>query len=174
MPSEKKNQEKPAVDVNAMIDQLVANAQKALEEYMKLDQEQVDKIVHAMALAGLDNHMPLAKLAYEETGRGVMEDKIIKNMFASEYIWHDIKYAKTVGIVDENDMEGYVEVAEPVGVVAGVTPVTNPTSTTIFKSMICAKSRDPIIFGFHPSAQKCSAEAAKIVRDAAIDRKSVV
>ena len=168
MPSEKKNQEKPAVDVNAMIDQLVANAQKALEEYMKLDQEQVDKIVHAMALAGLDNHMPLAKLAYEETGRGVMEDKIIKNMFASEYIWHDIKYAKTVGIVDENDMEGYVEVAEPVGVVAGVTPVTNPTSTTIFKSMICAKSRDPIIFGFHPSAQKCSAEAAKIVRDAAI------
>ena len=168
MPSEKKNQEKPAVDVNAMIDQLVANAQKALEEYMKLDQEQVDKIVHAMALAGLDNHMPLAKLAYEETGRGVMEDKIIKNMFASEYIWHDIKYAKTVGIVDENDMEGYVEVAEPVGVVAGVTPVTNPPSTTIFKSMICAKSRDPIIFGFHPSAQKCSAEAAKIVRDAAI------
>ena len=168
MPSEKKNQEKPAVDVNAMIDQLVANAQKALEEYMKLDQEQVDKIVHAMALAGLDNHMPLAKLAYEETGRGVMEDKIIKNMFASEYIWYDIKYAKTVGIVDENDMEGYVEVAEPVGVVAGVTPVTNPTSTTIFKSMICAKSRDPIIFGFHPSAQKCSAEAAKIVRDAAI------
>lgn len=168
MPSEKKNQEKPAVDVNAMIDQLVANAQKALEEYMKLDQEQVDKIVHAMALAGLDNHMPLAKLAYEETGRGVMEDKIIKNMFASEYIWHDIKYAKTVGIVNENDMEGYVEVAEPVGVVAGVTPVTNPTSTTIFKSMICAKSRDPIIFGFHPSAQKCSAEAAKIVRDAAI------
>ena len=168
MPSEKKNQEKPAVDVNAMIDQLVANAQKALEEYMKLDQEQVDKIVHAMALAGLDNHMPLAKLAYEETGRGVMEDKIIKNMFASEYIWHDIKYAKTVGIVDENDMEGYVEVAEPVGVVAGVTPVTNPTSTTIFKSMICAKSRDPIIFGFHPSAQKCSAEAAKIVRDADI------
>ena len=106
--------------VNAMIDQLVANALKALEEYMKLDQEQVDKIVHAMALAGLDNHMPLAKLAYEETGRGVMEDKIIKNMFASEYIWHDIKYAKTVGIVDENDMEGYVEVAEPVGVVAGV------------------------------------------------------
>ena len=168
MPSEKKNQEKPAVDVNAMIDQLVANAQKALEEYMKLDQEQVDKIVHAMALAGLDNHMPLANLAYEETGRGVREDKIIKNMFAIEYIWHDIKYAKTVGIVDENDMEGYVEVAEPVGVVAGVTPVTNPTSTTIFKSMICAKSRDPIIFGFHPSAQKCSAEAAKIVRDAAI------
>ena len=168
MPSEKKIQEKPAVDVNAMIDQLVANAQKALEEYMKLDQEQIDKIVHAMALAGLDNHMRLAKIAFEETGRGVVEDKIIKNMFASEYIWHDIKYAKTVGIVDENDMEGYVEVAEPVGVVAGVTPVTNPTSTTIFKSMICAKSRDPIIFGFHPSAQKCSAEAAKIVRDAAI------
>ncbi len=159
---------KPQVNVAEMIDDLVAKAQVALNEYMKLNQEQVDNIVHAMALAGLENHMQLAKLAYEETGRGVMEDKIIKNMFATEYIWHSIKYEKTVGIVDENDLEGYVEVAEPVGVVAGVTPVTNPTSTTIFKSEICAKTRNPIIFGFHPSAQKCSVEAAKVVRDAAI------
>ena len=88
-------------------------------------------------------------------------------MFASEYIWHDIKYAKTVGIVDENDMEGYVEVAEPVGVVASVTPATNPTSTTIFKSMICT-SPETRSFSVSISAQKCSAEAAKIVRDAAI------
>lgn len=159
---------KPQVNVAEMIDDLVAKAQVALDEYMKLNQEQVDNIVHAMALAGLENHMRLAKLAYEETERGVMEDKIIKNMFATEYIWHSIKYEKTVGIVDENDLEGYVEVAEPVGVVAGVTPVTNPTSTTIFKSEICAKTRNPIIFGFHPSAQKCSVEAAKVVRDAAI------
>ena len=151
-----------------MIDRLVDNAQKALEEYMKLDQEQVDKIVHAMALAGLDKHMYLAKLAVEETKRGVYEDKIIKNMFATEYIWHSIKYQKTVGVVDENDMEGYVDVAEPVGIVAGVTPVTNPTSTTLFKSLICTKTRNPIIFAFHPSSQKCSVAAAKIVRDAAV------
>ena len=160
--------EKSQVNVAEMIDDLVAKAQVALTEYMKLNQEQVDNIVHAMALAGLDNHMRLAKMACEETGRGVVEDKIIKNMFATEYIWHSIKYEKTVGIIDENDMEGYVEVAEPVGVVAGVTPVTNPTSTTMFKSEICAKTRNPIIFGFHPNAQKCSVEAAKVVRDAAV------
>lgn len=151
-----------------IIDALVSNAQKALEQYMLMDQEQVDKIVHAMSLAGLANHMRLAKLAVEETGRGVYEDKIIKNMFATEYIWHSIKYQKTVGVVDENDMEGYEDVAEPVGVVAGLTPTTNPTSTTLFKSLICAKTRNPIIFAFHPSSQKCSVEAAKVVRDAAV------
>lgn len=164
----KENKEAVQVDVKAMIDGLVANAQKALEEYMSLTQEQVDEIVHAMALAGLDNHCYLAHLAIDETDRGVYEDKIIKNIFATEYIWHSIKYEKTVGVVTENDMEGYVEVAEPVGVVCGVTPVTNPTSTTMFKSLICAKTRNPIIFGFHPSAQKCSVEAAKILRDAAV------
>ena len=168
MATEKLATEKKQVDVGKMIDGLVSKAQTALEEYMKLDQEQVDKIVHAMALAGLDNHMLLAKMAFEETGRGVVEDKIIKNIFATEYIWHSIKYEKTVGIIDENDMEGYVEVAEPVGVVAGVTPVTNPTSTTMFKSLICAKTRNPIVFGFHPSAQKSSVRAAEIVRDAAV------
>ena len=154
--------------VQKMIDKLVANAQKALDEYMKMDQEQVDKIVHAMAIAGNDHHIRLAKLAYEETGRGVYEDKIIKNLFATEYIWHSIKYQKSVGVIEENEMEGYVEVAEPVGVVAGVTPVTNPTSTTMFKSLICAKARNPIIFGFHPSAQKCSVEAAKVLLEAAV------
>ena len=150
------------------IDELVANAQQALEEFLKMDQEQVDKIVHAMTLAGLDNYMYLSKLAVEETGRGVVEDKAIKNLFATEYIYHSIKDQKSVGIVEENDLEGYVEVAEPVGVVAGVTPVTNPTSTTMFKSLICMKTRNPIIFAFHPSAQKCSSEAARILRDAAI------
>ena len=85
--------------VQKMIDKLVANAQKALDEYMKMDQEQVDKIVHAMAIAGNDHHIRLAKLAYEETGRGVYEDKIIKNLFATEYIWHSIKYQKSVGVI---------------------------------------------------------------------------
>ncbi len=168
MANNKSVKEKSEVNVKEMIDDLVGKAQVALDEYMNLDQEQVNKIVHAMSLAGLDNHMDLAKMAVEETGRGVLEDKIIKNMFSTEYIWHSIKYEKTVGIIDENEMEGYVEVAEPVGVVAGVTPVTNPTSTTMFKCLICAKTRNPIIFGFHPSAQKSSVEAAKILRDAAI------
>lgn len=167
-PMAKQVENTQTVDVGAMIDQLVANAEKALEEYMSMTQEQVDEIVHAMALAGLDQHMYLAQLAYDETKRGVMEDKVIKNLFATEYIWHNIKKQKTVGVIDENDMEGYVEIAEPVGVVAGVTPVTNPTSTTMFKSLICAKTRNPIIFAFHPSAQKCSAEAARILREAAI------
>lgn len=155
-------------EVDTMIDALVEKAQVALQEFLKLDQEQVDHIVHEMALAGLDKHQELARMAVEETGRGVYEDKVIKNMFATEYIWHDIKNEKTVGILDENEMEGYVEVAEPVGVICGVTPTTNPTSTTLFKCLIAVKTRNPIIFGFHPSAQKCSAEAARIVYEAAV------
>ena len=150
------------------VEELVLNAERALFEYMAMSQKQVDEIVHEMALSGLHNHMKLAKIAIEETGRGVYEDKIIKNMFATEYIYHSIKYEKTVGVVDENDMEGYVEVAEPVGIVAGVTPVTNPTSTTMFKALITQKTRNPVIFAFHPSSQKCSVEAARILRDAAV------
>ena len=160
--------EKQPLDTSAMIDNLVSKAKNALEEFMSLNQQQVDHIVHQMALAGLDNHMKLAKMAVEETKRGVCEDKIIKNMFATEYIWHSIKDEKTVGIINDNELEGYMEVAEPIGVIAGVTPVTNPTSTTMFKALIAIKSRNPIIFGFHPSAQNCSAESARILRDAAI------
>ncbi|EAA0391108.1 bifunctional acetaldehyde-CoA/alcohol dehydrogenase, partial [Listeria monocytogenes] len=106
--------------------------------------------------------------AVEETGRGIYEDKAIKNMYASEYIWNSIKHDKTVGVINEDKQKGLIEIAEPVGVVCGVTPTTNPTSTTIFKAMIALKTRNPIVFAFHPSAQKCSAEAARIVRDAAI------
>lgn len=159
--------EKKTEDMTVIINDLVKNANGALKAYMAMDQSQVDGMVHAMTLAGLDNHMRLAKMAVEETGRGVFEDKVIKNIFATEYIWHSIKDQKTVGIVDESELEGYVEVAEPVGIIAGVTPVTNPTSTTMFKALIAAKTRNPIIFAFHPSAQKCSLEAAKVLRDAA-------
>lgn len=155
-------------NVTKMIDRLVDNGLKALEEFRSFDQEMIDEIVKQMALAGLDQHMPLAKLAVEETKRGVYEDKIIKNMFATEYVYHNIKYNKTVGIINENEHEGMMEIAEPVGVVAGVTPVTNPTSTTMFKAMISIKTRNPIVFAFHPSAQKCSSEAARVLRDAAI------
>lgn len=156
------------VETADMINGLVANAKKALEEYMKLDQQQIDKITEAMALAGLSAQSELAKMAIEETGRGIYEDKVTKNIFSTEYIWHSIKHEKTVGIIEDNIDESYVEVAEPLGIVCGVTPTTNPTSTTMFKSIICAKTRNPIIFGFHPSAQQCSKRAAEIVRDAAI------
>ena len=154
--------------VQKMINDLVEKAKIASKEYLELNQEQVNNIIKAMSMAGLEHHMELAKMAVEETGRGIYEDKITKNMFATEYIYHSIKYEKTVGVISENDEEGYVEIAEPVGIIAGVTPVTNPTSTTMFKSIIAAKTRNVIIFGFHPSAQKCSSEAAKILRDAAV------
>ena len=160
--------EEEKMRIKSMVDDLVAKAKKASEEYLQLNQEQVNSIIKAMSMAGLERHMELAKMAVEETGRGIYEDKITKNMFATEYIYHSIKYDKTVGIIDENEEEGYVSIAEPVGIIAGVTPVTNPTATTMFKSIIAAKTRNVIIFGFHPSAQKCSVEAAKTVRDAAI------
>ncbi|MCI8760590.1 MAG: bifunctional acetaldehyde-CoA/alcohol dehydrogenase [Clostridia bacterium] len=154
--------------VQNMINELLEKAKQASKEYLQLDQETVDNITKAMSMAGLEHHMELAKLAVEETGRGIYEDKITKNMFATEYVYHSIKYEKTVGIINENEEEDYVEIAEPVGIIAGVTPVTNPTSTTMFKSIIAAKTRNVIIFGFHPSAQKSSSQAARIVRDAAI------
>jgi len=156
------------VDVKEMVNALVQKANVALDEYMELDQIQIDNIVKQMSLAGLNKHMVLAKMAIEETKRGIYEDKIIKNLFATEYIHNSIKYDKTVGIIEDNTELNYMEIAEPVGVVAGITPVTNPTSTALFKAIICAKTRNPIIFAFHPSAQKCSVAAAKTVRDAAV------
>jgi acetaldehyde dehydrogenase/alcohol dehydrogenase len=153
---------------NQAVNSLITNAEQALSDMMGLTQEQVDRIIKEMALAGIHDHMRLAKLAIEETKRGVYEDKCIKNIFATEYVYHSIKNQKTVGVVYENDEEDYAEIIEPVGIIAGITPVTNPTSTTMFKSIISMKTRNPIIFSFHPSAQGCSAEAAKVMRDAAI------
>ncbi len=167
MPKEISEEEEKKI--KNMIDALIEKAKIASQEYMKLDQETVNKITKKMAMAGLENHMKLAKMAVEETKRGIYEDKITKNMFASEYVYHSIKYDKTVGVIEDNEEEGYEEIAEPIGIIAGVTPVTNPTSTTMFKSIIAAKTRNVIIFGFHPSAQKCSSEAARILRDAAVE-----
>ncbi|WP_339181459.1 bifunctional acetaldehyde-CoA/alcohol dehydrogenase [Oceanobacillus sp. FSL W7-1293] len=163
-----KEKMKQEVTVEESIDKLVQNAQTALTEMRQLNQEQIDNIVKEMALAGLDQHMELAKLAVEETGRGVYEDKIIKNIFATEYVYHNIKYDKTIGVISKDEQEGMIEIAEPIGVIAGVTPVTNPTSTTLFKSIISIKTGNPIIFAFHPSAQKCSSEAARVVHEAAV------
>jgi len=150
------------------IQTLIDKSLKAQEKFMEMNQEQIDNIVKEMALAGLDKHMYLAKLAVEETGRGVYEDKITKNMFSTEYIYHSIKYEKTVGVIEDNPYESYQKIAEPVGIIMGITPVTNPTSTTMFKALISIKTRNPIIFGFHPSAQNCSREAAKILLEAAV------
>lgn len=137
--------EKDAISVEQVIDELAAKANVALKEMEDFDQEKVDHIVHEMAMAALDKHMMLAKMAVEETGRGIVEDKAIKNMYASEYIWNSIKHDKTVGVIGEDKQKGLIEVAGPVGVVCGVTPTTNPTSTTIFKSMIALKTGNPIV-----------------------------
>ena len=165
---EKKNPVDHETEIRIKTDELVSKAQGALSQLLSMSQEQIDTIVKDMAMAGIESHMSLARMAVEETGRGVYEDKIIKNIFATEYIYNDIKSLKTVGIIEDNELEDYMVIAEPIGVIAGVTPVTNPTSTTMFKSLIAMKTRNPIIFAFHPSAQKCSAESARILRDAAI------
>lgn len=163
----------PVVDKEAAaaaeVDALVAKGLKALDEFEKLDQETVDRIVAKASVAALNKHLVLAKMAVDETGRGLVEDKATKNIFACEHVTNYMAGQKTVGVIREDDILGIEEIAEPVGVVAGVTPVTNPTSTAIFKSLIALKARCPIVFGFHPFAQKCSAEAARIVRDAAVE-----
>ena len=170
---ESKREEQETVDNKTLsaekeVNDLVVKAKKALDEYEKLNQAQVDRIVAKASVAALNKHLFLAKMAVDETGRGLVEDKATKNIFACEHITHYLAGQKTVGIINEDDVMGIDEIAEPVGIVAGVTPVTNPTSTAIFKSLIALKTRCPIIFGFHPFAQKCSSEAARIVRDAAV------
>ncbi|MFP8963762.1 bifunctional acetaldehyde-CoA/alcohol dehydrogenase [Streptomyces nanhaiensis] len=151
------------------VDTLVAHAVKSLEEYASFTQEQVDHIVRKASLAALANHCELAEQAVAETGRGVFEDKAMKNLFACEHVTHSMQGLKTVGVVRRDELNGITEIAEPVGVVCAMTPVTNPTSTTIFKALIALKTRNPIVFAFHPSAQRCSAEAARIVREAAVE-----
>lgn len=165
-----KNEVAPTKEPTAgqYIQTLIDKANKAHAAFMSMDQQQIDRIVQAMALAGLDKHMMLAKMAVEETGRGVYEDKIIKNIFATEYVYNSIKYEKTVGVIEDNEYDSFQKIAEPVGIIMGITPVTNPTSTTMFKALIAIKTRNPIIFGFHPSAQNCSREAAKILLEAAV------
>ena len=150
------------------VDDKVALALKALNDFASFDQEKIDYIVAKCTVAALDQHGTLAKAAVDETGRGVFEDKATKNLFACEYMVNYLRDLKTVGIISEDPVTGITEVAEPVGVVAGLTPVTNPTSTAIFKSLLALKTRNPIIFAFHPNAQKCSSEAARIVYEAAL------
>lgn len=157
--------EAPTADA---IDQLVANATKALAEYARFTQEDVDRLVKKGSVAALDQHGVLAQAAVRETGRGVFEDKAVKNIFACEHVTNSMADLKTVGVIHRDELNGITEIAEPVGVICGVTPVTNPTSTAIFKSLIALKTRNPIIFAFHPAAQASSVAAARVVRDAAV------
>ncbi|MFD3944103.1 bifunctional acetaldehyde-CoA/alcohol dehydrogenase [Streptomyces sp. NPDC058579] len=156
------------MEAKEMVDGLVQGALAALGRFEEFDQEQVDHIVKKASLAALSAHGELAKLAVEETGRGLFEDKAVKNLFACEHVTNSMAGLKTAGVIRRDELNGITEIAEPVGVICAMTPVTNPTSTTIFKALIALKTRNPIVFAFHPSAQKCSAEAARIVRDAAV------
>jgi len=159
---------RPDTTIGGAIDGLVANAAKALAEYARFTQEDVDHLVKKAAVAALDQHGELARHAVEETGRGVFEDKAVKNIFACEHVTNSMRSLKTVGVISRDDLSGITEIAEPVGVICAMTPVTNPTSTAIFKALIALKTRNPIIFAFHPSAQASSVAAAKVVRDAAV------
>ena len=155
-------------DARAYTDGLVEKALKAEQEYSTFSQEQVDKIVAAAALAGSEAALILAHEAVDETGRGVVEDKDTKNRFATENVYNAIKNDKTVGVIEEDKIKGEVKIAAPLGVLAGIVPTTNPTSTAMFKSLLALKTRNAIVFAFHPQAQKCSAHAAKIIYDAAV------
>ncbi|MGN1278872.1 MAG: aldehyde dehydrogenase family protein, partial [Candidatus Onthovivens sp.] len=150
------------------VNELVQKGLVCLDEFRGLSQEQVDYIVAKVSTSVLDHHEYLARIAIEETKRGVFEDKCTKNLFACEYITNAMRHLKTCGIISDDPVSGITEVADPLGVICGVTPVTNPTSTVIFKSLICLKTRNPIIFGFHPNAQKCCVETAKIIVEAAV------
>jgi len=141
---------------------------KAQKEFSTFTQEQVDEIFRQAAMAANNARITLAKKAVEETGMGIVEDKVIKNHFASEYIYNQYKDDKTCGVIEKDPMYGITKVADPIGVIAAIVPTTNPTSTAIFKALICLKTRNGIIFSPHPRAKKCTIEAAKIVLDAAI------
>ncbi len=156
------------VDTPEALDALIKRVKKAQEIFETYSQEQVDKIFKAAALAANKMRIPLAQMAVEETGMGVVEDKVIKNHFASEYIYNKHKNAKTCGIIKEDKPNGIKIVAQPLGVIAGVIPTTNPTSTAIFKSLITLKTRNGIIFSPHPRAKKCTIEAARVVLEAAV------
>lgn len=160
-------EEEKKQNAQKLVDDIIAKSEAAFEQLRYYSQEQVDKICQAMALAAEEHHMDLAIDAAEETGRGVAEDKAIKNIYASEYIWNKIRHDKTVGIIEDSDENQTITIADPLGIIAGIVPVTNPTSTTIFKSIISAKTRNTIIFSFHRQAMKSSIKTAKILQEAA-------
>ena len=156
------------VDGVESLEQAIARVRKAQKIYSTFTQEQVDKIFLAAATAADQARIPLAKLAVEETGMGIVEDKVIKNHYASEYIYNAYRDTRTCGVIEEDKSFGIKKIAEPIGVVAAVIPTTNPTSTAIFKAMIALKTRNGIIFSPHPRAKGATIAAAKVVLEAAV------
>lgn len=156
------------VNTPESLEDLISYVKKAQEIYAGFDQAQVDTIFKQAAIAANNARLPLAKQAVTETGMGVIEDKVIKNHFASEYIYNKYKHEKTCGVIYADSHYGIQKVAEPIGVIAGIVPTTNPTATAIFKALLCLKTRNAIIFSPHPRAKACTIAAAKVIRDAAV------
>ena len=161
-------QDRKIVDSVETLEETISRVRVAQKQFSTFSQEQVDQIFFAAAIAANKARIPLAKMAVEETGMGVVEDKIIKNNYAAEYIYNAYKDTKTCGIIEEDKAFGTTKVAEPIGVIAAVIPTTNPTSTAIFKCLIALKTRNAIIISPHPRAKKSTIAAAKIVLDAAV------
>ena len=156
------------VDSIETLEKTIQRVKKAQTEFAKFSQEQVDKIFFAAAIAANQARIPLAKMAVEETGMGIVEDKIIKNHYASEYIYNKYKNEKTCGVIEKDESYGVKKIAEPIGLIAAVIPTTNPTSTAIFKTLISLKTRNGIIISPHPRAKNSTIEAARIVLEAAV------
>ena len=156
------------VDSVEALEAKIAEVRQAQKEFSQYTQEQVDAIFLAASIAANQARIPLAKMAVEETGMGVVEDKVIKNHYAAEYIYNAYKDTKTCGVIEEDKAYGMKKIAEPIGVVAAVIPTTNPTSTAIFKTLISLKTRNGIIISPHPRAKKSTIEAAKVVLEAAV------
>ena len=160
--------EYPVIDTVEALQQRMKEMRKAQQEFATYTQEQVDKIFFAAAMAANKARIPLAKMAVEETSMGVVEDKVIKNHYASEYIYNAYRNTKTCGVIEEDSAYGIKKIAEPIGLIAAVIPTTNPTSTAIFKTLICLKTRNAIIISPHPRAKASTIAAAKVVYEAAV------
>ncbi len=153
----------------AYLESLVVQARRAAAAFTQYTQEDVDRIVKPMVVAGLEQAQYLARLAVEETGLGVLEDKALKNMVATEFVYNYVKDKKTVGAIREFPERGIVEVAEPIGVIFSLTPITNPTSTVLFKCIMAIKTRNAAIFSPHPNAWRCCFEAVRIMYETALE-----
>ena len=165
---EDKSAEQNILDEEKYIDDLVSKVSAAQKIFATYTQEQVDEIFKRVALKMSSLRIPLAQMAAEESRMGVMEDKVIKNHFAAEYIYNKYKNTKTCGVLEEDPLNGIMKVGDPIGVIAGIIPTTNPTSTTIFKTLLALKTRNGIIFSPHPRAKKCTVETARIMLEEAV------
>lgn len=167
--AKKENTIPTIIDTPEALTAKIAAMKEAQKIFAAFTQEQVDKIFKAAATAADKARIPLAKDAVEETGMGIVEDKVIKNHYAAEYVYNAYKNTKTCGVIEEDTAYGIKKIAEPIGLIAAVIPTTNPTSTAIFKTLIALKTRNAIIISPHPRAKKCTIEAAKVVLEAAVE-----